>query len=446
MYVMKERVFLVLYKVFFIGLLLQFFVYTFVTFQLGWDGLWADVFWLRKEIMVIVGSLFAAWYIWQKKLRQSKKAVWYVTLIFIALMVYGLLDTLFKWISISWFIKAWKYDFIGYMIFLTTYYLSHHITPAKATGFMTWVMKTYKVLLVLALLRYVMLSLKPGVLKLFGYDRMSIEGDIGQRPPAVYRTREFEWLPRNQFIFERPISRGFFLTAFFPLFFVQYLQRRSMKKTWFWRGVYALNVIFTYSRAAWGSWIIELWILWAVTYRKQMYFFVKKFLLPAFLILMAVARIAKDQVINREFSNTWHVQLLIQWWHYFSDNRLLGMGAWSVWPASHRAWWLSFNPENQFLQIAIEFGIIWFLIWMTIYLRLHKIGFDTIRTQWKQKKLSLESRYAIAFSIGMLGLSISGMVLHSFTDRMIVYPFMLVGGVIYYLLLHPHTPPVITKK
>lgn len=33
----------------------------------------------------------------------------------------------------------------------------------------------------------------------------------------------------------------------------------------------------------------------------------------------------------------------------------------------------------------------------------------------------------------MLGLSISGMVLHSFTDRMIVYPFMLVGAIIYYL-------------
>ncbi len=441
----KEKLLIVLYKIFFVGLLLQFFAYNIVTFKIGLQNNFTEAFWLRKEIMVVIWTLFACYYIWQHKVRRSKNAIRYITLIFVALMVYALLDTLFKGISISRFIKAWKYDFIGFMIFIATYYLSHYITPQKATTFLTWTMRTMKVLLILALFRYTILMLKPGVLKLFGYDRLSIEGNIGQRPPAVYRTREFEWYPRNQFIFERPISRWFFLTAFFPLFFVYYLQRRSMKKTWFWRAVFGLNVIFTYSRAAWGSRIIELGILWIITYRKQMRFFLKQFLLPAVLILLAVARIAKDQVIHREFSNTWHIQLLVQGWNYFASHPILGMWAWSVWPASHRAEGLNFNPENQFLQIAIEFWIIGFIIWMTIYLRLHKIGYDVIRTQWKNKKISIESRYLIAFSIGMLWLSISWLVLHSFTDRMIIYPFMLVWGIIYYIFQQPHSESIPKK-
>ncbi len=431
---MKEKVLLILYKVFFIWLLLQFFVYTFMTFQVGWDGMIPNGFWLWKEIFVIAWSLLATWYIRQKKLRTQKTAVRYITLVFVWLMVYGLLDTLFKWISITRFIKAWKYDFIWFMIFLTSYYLSHNISKENSQKFIHWTLKTLKTLLILALLWYTILMIKPWVLKLFGYDKLSIEGNIGQRPPAVYRTREFEWLPRNQFIFERPISRGFFLIAFFPLFFVQYLQRRSLKKTWFWWIVYALNIISTYSRAAWGSWIIELGILWAITYRKQMRFFVKKLLLPVLIGLIWVAWIAKDHVINREFSNTWHIQLLKQWLTYFSNHWLLGMGAWSVWPASHWAWWLNFNPENQFLQIAIEFGIIGFIIWMIIYLWLHYIGYEVLKTNWKQKKLTQEQWYTIAFSIWMLWLSISWLVLHSFTDRMIVYPFMLIWWIIYYMV------------
>jgi hypothetical protein len=35
----------------------------------------------------------------------------------------------------------------------------------------------------------------------------------------------------------------------------------------------------------------------------------------------------------------------------------------------------------------------------------------------------------MAFSLGMVTLTVSGMVLHSFADRMVVYPFMLLFGV-----------------
>ena len=36
-----------------------------------------------------------------------------------------------------------------------------------------------------------------------------------------------------------------------------------------------------------------------------------------------------------------------------------------------------------------------------------------------------------AFGLGMFGLALEGLVLHSFVDRMIVYPFMLLYGLSY---------------
>lgn len=429
----RENIIIILCKVFCIGLLLQFFLHTFFTFIVWRSGSSAELFRLWKEIFVIVASGYALRHIRTKKEWKKKEPMRYMTIVFVILSIYMLATTLWKGLPIMDFIKAWKYDTIWYMIFIAIYYIAPKVSEATWEKLVEWFLKGMKWLLILALLWYVVLLLKPWVLKLFWYDRMSIEWEIGQRPPAIYWTREFEWLPRNQFVFERPISWWFFLVALFPLFFTQFLQKRSIKKTWFRWGAYGLNIILTYSRAAWGSWVIELVILGIITYRKQMRFFLKKFLIPLLIILAAITWVAKDQIIHREFSNTWHVQLFLQGVGYLSDHWMTGMGAATVWPGSHYEGWLNFNPENQYLQIAIEFWIIGFVLWMMRYLFLHRIGLKAFLKNKHQKNFSQRTLWLIAFSIWMLWLSVSGMVLHSFTDRMIVYPFMLIGAVIYYL-------------
>jgi hypothetical protein len=427
---------MILFKIFVVWLCLQFFLHTFVTFKLWIDNTLMWIIWSWKEIFVVWWALVAMYYIYQDKSRKKKDIVRYMTIALCILLVYALLDTYFKWIGIVRFLKARKYDFIGFMIFFATYYLCSRIWLQKLETYVPRFTRVMKTLLMRGFVWYMILLIKPGALKLFWYDRLSIEWEVWQRPPAIYRTREFEWLPRNQFIFERPISRWFFLTAFFPLFFVQYLHRKSLKKTWFWWAMYGLNIILTYSRAARWSWVIELAILGIITYRKHIGTFLKKVLIPAIVILAAVTRLAKDHVINRQFSNTGHILLLKQWREYFSQNWLLWMGAWSIWPASHWVGWLNFNPENQFLQIAIEFGIIWFIGWMAIYVRYHLLGYNILIKQRKNKHFLPATWNMIAMSIWILGLSISWLVLHSFTDRMIVYPFMLVFGIIYYIYKH----------
>lgn len=131
------------------------------------------------------------------------------------------------------FVKAFKYDFIGYFIFFVCYYLQRYLPENTSEKLSKWYILIIQTLLVFAVLWRCAILIKPGVLKLFGYTTQSIEGKVGTQPPAVYRTGEHQGYPRNQFLFERPISWGFFLIAFFPLFYMYVLQRKSLKKTWF---------------------------------------------------------------------------------------------------------------------------------------------------------------------------------------------------------------------
>ena len=43
-------------------------------------------------------------------------------------------------------------------------------------------------------------------------------------------------------------------------------------------------------------------------------------------------------------------------------------------------------------------------------------------------RAGVKKEQLFAYSLGMVTLTISGMVLHSFADRMVVYPFMLLFG------------------
>ena len=164
------------------------------------------------------------------------------------------------------------------------------------------------------------------------------------------------------------------------------------------------------------------------------------------LILAVIAYVGRDQIIHRSFSNTGHVQLFLQGWQMFLESPIIGKWAGHVGPASHRDGGLAFNPENQYLQILIEFGIIGFVLRMAIYLFLNRVGFRDFIKVWKSKDKQIPSHYRmiLAMSTGMVGLSIAGFVLHSFTDRMIVYPMMAMFGLI--LAYHNNKLGKLSKK
>ncbi|MDO4713461.1 MAG: O-antigen ligase family protein [bacterium] len=98
-----------------------------------------------------------------------------------------------------------------------------------------------------------------------------------------------------------------------------------------------------------------------------------------------------------------------------------------------------YNPENQYVQIFMEYGLLglipWlfcfgWLLWESLrlifpYLKELKKGKKADRKQLTQLLIG------IAFGLGLRGLALEGLMLHSFVDRMIVYPFMLLWGLRY---------------
>lgn len=98
-----------------------------------------------------------------------------------------------------------------------------------------------------------------------------------------------------------------------------------------------------------------------------------------------------------------------------------------------------YNPENQYVQIFMEYGLLGLIPWLLCFgwllwesLRLIFPYLQEIKKGKKADRKQLtQLLIGIAFGLGLRGLALEGLMLHSFVDRMIVYPFMLLWGLRY---------------
>lgn len=434
-----QKILLTLIKIFFIWLLFQFFLQTFV-----WFGLWRNwpirnIIWMWKEIIILILFIWVCYRtrthkLW-KQLLEKLNIKWFLILT-IAFGVLGVLNGLaISQTGISATIISLRYSIAGFVIFLVFSVVSWGFLDQKF-ALEKWWSKIIGWLLWGSLFWWAIIFFVPRVLEFAWYNQYNYEGDVGIAPPAAYYSQYNQGYVRNQFLFERPISWGFFLVAFWPLFFALTIKRKWFKAFALNWWLYWLAVISTFSRAAWIAWIFQTWILLLIEYRKDLK---KAFLywwIPIILIFGWIAYLGRDQIIHRQFSNTWHVVNLktalekIKWSPWF------GEWPWTAWPASHHLWEeQKYNPENQFLQIWIEYGIFGFLARMVLYIWFIWIGWSALRKSFLEKETK-QQKYLwyvlFSLSLGICGLGICGLVLHSFVDRMIVYPFMAMFGIIYW--------------
>lgn len=430
-----SRFLVLLYKLFFVGLALQFFLQTFVTFTLAFTPPRMEYVRLRKEGIIGLLAIFVALDTVFSRRRKSLVTPARIGRFTLALLVWlgvtYLIHTNILGEPLNTYIMAVKYDFLWFIILLVWFHASHRISQDDKHHLLERYGRVIQWMLVLALVRYFVIAIKPGTLKLFGYDNFVFEGDVGQRPPAAYYTHINRWFPRNQFLFERPISRWFFLTAFRPIFFVLFLYKKPLKETRGRRVLFGLNVLITFSRAARGSWVIQLFILGFFFYARSRKKFLLTIALPAVLGLWVIGYLWYEQIFERDYSNNGHIDMIAQWLRMAAVQPLRGYGWASVGPGSHREGGSGYNPENQFLQIFLEFGAVGFVCRCVLYLTLHLRGIRPfLKKNFIPESVSQSQLLLAACSIGLIGLSASGMVLHSFSDRMSVYPFMLYMGIV----------------
>lgn len=432
------KILVILTKIFFIGLLLQFFLQTFVNFWLWRSWKTRDIIRLWKEIIILILFIFSLyrirkhkiWKVLSQKIHIGRLIVLLIILWFFVLLN-GLLITQ-TWLTATIF--SLRYSITWFIIFIIFSFLSFAFLEKKPHLEM-WYNKIIKRLLWGSLFRWIIIFFVPRMLEFVWYNQYNYEWDINIAPPAAYYSQYNSGYVRNQFLFERPISWGFFLVAFWPMFFALAIKKRWWKAVLFGGWLYWLAVLSTFSRAAWWAWFAQVLIIFLIEYRKSLK---KAFLygfIPILLVFWSITYFWRDQIINRKFSNTWHFTNIVAAIEKIKEKPLFGDWPWTAWPASHHLWEdKEYNPENQFLQIRIEYGILGFIFWMIIYLWFIWIWYKTLRISI-HKKSSKQEKYfwylLFSLSLGIFWLSICWLVLHSFVDRMIVYPFMAMFGIIY---------------
>jgi hypothetical protein len=425
-------------NIFLIWLLFQFIIQTFVTYKLNLHWTTWNILRMRKEIVLVWLTTIICFIIHQNKLRKhlwTKLPIKNFSIIFIStIFVTLLISLIFNDTSIGTYIMSIRYSMTGFFIFIL-FFVINTINPEPNTDIINKYWSIIKKLLRLSLLRRAILRIVPRLLEFVWYNQYSFEWTVDSPPPAVYYTQYNTWFVRNQFIFERPISLWFFLIALRPMFFMLFIKNRWRKNIlWRWL-LYGIIILSTFSRAAWIAFFIQTIILILIQYPKKLLKATLYGVLPLLLIFWTITYIGKDQIISREFSNTWHTRLILEALNKIKNRPLLGEWAGSAWPASYQLWdGKDYNPENQYLQIWIEYWLIWFLWRMLLYLYLHKIWINWYQQAIDNKTIKKNKYYwylVFALSLWLLWLSIEWLVLHSFVDRMIVYPFMTLFGIVY---------------
>lgn len=436
-------------KIFLIWLLLQFFLQTFVTYRLGFDWALWSVIWMWKEIIIIGLMGFLGLYFWNKRKSPENLESFFekfplknfVRVFLGTLAVSFLVSVFINSTGVGAWIMSVRYSMIGFLIFIVFFAITMLFFGAREINIVKRYSRVIKVLLIGSLVWRCMLWLMPNLLKFAGYNQWNYEGDVGIAPPAAYYTRYDQWLVRNQFVFERPISRGFFLVAMWPLFFILCFKNKPLGQKFVRWSLYGLAIMSTFSRAARGVWILQTIILILAQFPKKYWKIALKAFVPLILLFAVVTYFGQRQIISREFSNTGHFNEVIKAFGLIWERPLRWQGAWTAGPASHQVEWIkAYNPENQYLQIWIEYGLLWFLGRLYLYGYLHYIAYKSYEEEKKTddkltKKRKLYGTIVFAFWVGILWLSIEGLVLHSFVDRMIVYPFMALFAIAYGLYI-----------
>ena len=432
-------------KIFLVGLLLQFFCQTFVTYRLFQTWGIRNIVWMWKEILLLIIFGFLSWILRKRRIREARWKTLPIknfVLIFLITLAAAFLISLFingSWLSIT--IMSLRYSMMGFFIFILFFALSYLFFWAREMQITKRYANLIKTLLVLSIVWRGLIWLVPNLMRFAGYDQNNYEWGLGIAPPAAYYTQYDSGYVRNQFLFERPISRGFFLVAFWPLFFLLCMKQKPLQDRIVRWGLYGLSMLSTFSRAAWIAWIVQIIILILLQLNRKSWKVAVYGFLPLLVLFAGVTYVGRDQIISRQFSNTGHFRLVLNAIEKIGEKPFRWQWAWFAGPASQYLWPnKAYNPENQYLQIWLEYGLLGFAGRLYLYRMLHWIGYKAYMDEKDEKHRIVKKtrQYGIlvfAFSLGVLWLSIEGLVLHSFVDRMIVYPFMALFGITYALYL-----------
>lgn len=270
-----------------------------------------------------------------------------------------------------------------------------------------------------------------------------------QKPPIYYRTWPW-WLPRLSWFFAWPNNFGYLIILFTPILCLLFVSWNSSLGDWDssprdtkklkygffssrifkWDGAALVFLVIcwirTLSRAVILAWMIELVIIF---YRQILKHY--KVFLP--IILIAILWFVWLS-IYKSWSSSLHLSLRNDWLRSFWSSPLLWHGIWYSGPPAHYNG--NIIPENFYLQILIDAGILWFAIRiLTIvssFIFVQKNLSDGISSEVHSSDTGLEfsSSHIIRFYIiWLISRFVIGMFLHIREDNTINYIFFIIFGI-----------------
>ena len=397
-----------------------FFVYGIRLCESSYPALIREWIWLLFLFVVLI--------LWYKKFKpywKHWKKVWIVFIILIGVSVLFSLLKHVSWSNMFIWIKYWfRWTFILISASFFGYVISEKWQKSKVTQILPWIL----VWIVWAgfLWQWAKL-LRPDFFYSLGYGGLD-DYSYGENPPIYYLTW-FEWTLRRQWFFSWPNNYWYFLVAFLPLVW-RFFTNKIKKKENTVLSILALVVrmawmVATLSRAV----LVWMVVVFVALYWKHLKSKKRWLLRWGIWLLVALAVLS---VLKRE-STVGHITSKLSTIpEVISEPLWHGLG--SSGPAVHYEW--KYLPENYYLQIMLDIGTVWFLVWTFMLMCLLLVQYKVIwLSKWKQtseEEYQLQVLYKL--QIWFFALFIMWLFLHVFEDSMVNYLFFTIYGIVLWSL------------
>ncbi len=401
-------------------------------------SIWRDALWLLFVLIIFLSHI---WKIWEYLKKWKNVWLWFIGLIWfsvwISLIMGQSVENMMIWI---------KYGFFYLFIFLTASFVGFVWLKKLKIEQIHWFQYFLMGIVIFGFLWQIMKVIRPEIFMNIGYGKFD-DFYFGANPPLYYLTW-FEWTTRWQWLFSGPNNYGYFLVAFLPLILLWWniwLKKiKNIIKNPLWNVnigftlLWILAIAMTLSRAA-IVWVILIFVLLAKDWIKKY----KK--ISLWILLIAILWIVWLSILKSE-STLWHINAKLSYIWEVVDNPLWH-GLWTSWPAVHHEW--TMLPENYFMQIMLDIGTVWFIIWaLTIFQIL--LIFKNIKIFFSKKKVSADKQLAFfhweRLYIWRTILLVIWVFLHVFEDSMVNYLFFVSFGLLSWYLSTLYKPNTLKLK
>ena len=333
---------------------------------------WISFIWLFiKEFLLVLAFLALIYEFIKAKKLPKFDILDYLIFWFFA---YWIIITLVNWLWLKSIFYWWRYDFIFLVAFLIYKHWAQFLKE-KTNKLIELFLYSASISLFFWIL--VKFTLKEEYLNLFGFVEYAWNWVYSWWVPN-YHWLENSWIRRFQWILDWPNMMGFFLIIY-SWFFVYLKKDKKEFYVFLFLAFTSVLLYLTFSRSA------ILWVLtsvWVILLLNLKYFYkkYKKTFLAIIAILWVLWVVALSlfsnqlrNIVFRESSTEWHFSRMKIWIERFIK-KPLGSGLAESWPAfrsiypekQNLEWEHYYIPESWFIQILVEWWIIYFALFLSI--------------------------------------------------------------------------------